>query len=99
MDEAATGGGGRQSGWASSAVRQERRDQARAVRAHKLRCGALPAPSQAELDQLVADFLARRGGVTRCLTVCVLPVQNGDGPRGRQSEAPGLLNGGPEPSP
>jgi len=53
------------------------------VRAHKLRCGALPAPSQAELDQLVADFLARRFGVTRCPTVCVLPVQNGDGPHGR----------------
>jgi hypothetical protein len=64
-------------------VRQERRDQARAVRAHKLRCGALPAPSQAELDQLVADFLARRGGVTRCPTVY------GDGPHGRAARCRG----------
>jgi hypothetical protein len=119
MDETANGGGEgggaggrRPSGWASSAARQERRDRARAAWAHKLRCAALPAPSQAERDRLVADFLARGRAVVRCPTACVLPVQNGDGPGGRSgtpatraaaAAEPGGASGpgdrGPEPDP
>ena len=96
MDRMARGDG---QGWNSAAARRERSDHARAIRARKARCLALPPPSEAELARMIADIPPRGGGVTRCPPVCVLPVQNGDGPRGRQGEAPGLLNGGPEPSP
>jgi hypothetical protein len=66
--------------WNSSAARRMRSEHGQAMRARKMRCLTLPAPTEAELDRMVAAFLARRGGVTRCPTVCVLPVQNGDGP-------------------
>jgi hypothetical protein len=79
MDEAIKGDG-RASSWNSRAARQMRSEQGQALRAHKMRCLTLPAPSEAELDRMVAEFLARGGGVTRCPTVCVAPVQNGDGP-------------------
>ena len=35
-------------------------------RAHKLRCRSLPPVSPNEAKRLVEEFLAKRGGVTRC---------------------------------
>jgi hypothetical protein len=35
-------------------------------RAHKQRCGSLPPLSPNEAKRLVEEFLAKRGGVTRC---------------------------------
>jgi hypothetical protein len=109
MDGTAKGGVGA-APWNSRAARQARSDHAMAMRARKTRCLALPAPSAAELERMVADFLARGGGVTRCPTVSIVPVQNGDGPHGRpgavvapaatgRGETSGPVDRGPEPDP
>jgi hypothetical protein len=100
MDGTAKGGVGAPP-WNSRAARQARSDHAMAMRARKTRCLALPAPSAAELERMVADFLARGGGVTRCPTVSIVPVQNGDGPGGRPAAdpppPPAAGEGGDEP--
>ncbi len=43
--------------------------------AHKQRCRALPPVTSNEAEQLVAQFLAKRGSVTRCPPAYVAPVQ------------------------
>ena len=46
---------------------------------HKRRCSALPPPSEAELEAMVAAFRARGGDVTACPDAYALPIQNGAG--------------------
>ena len=46
---------------------------------HKRRCSALPPPSEAELEAMVAAFRARGGEVTACPDAYALPIQNGAG--------------------
>lgn len=43
--------------------------------AHKERCRRLPPVSAAEADSLVNQFLASRGGVTRCPPAYAAPVR------------------------
>lgn len=42
---------------------------------HKLRCRQLPPVSVQEADSLVAQLLARSGGVTRCPPAYAAPVR------------------------
>ena len=49
-------------------------DAADRIRAHKARCRQLPASTPREDERLVAQFLARRGGVTQCPAAYVAPV-------------------------
>ena len=51
------------------------RDAADRIRAHKARCRQLPASTPSEDERLVAQFLAKRGGVTQCPVAYVAPVR------------------------
>ena len=63
----------------AAASAQARRSELGIILAHKARCRGLPRPGAQEVSAMVAEFAARGGRVTECPTVCVLPVQNGDG--------------------
>lgn len=45
------------------------------IRAHKKRCRTLPASTPREEELLVAQFLAKRGGVTQCPPAYLAPVR------------------------
>ena len=45
------------------------------IRAHAERCSSLPALRPGEAERLVADYAAQRGGITRCPTVFLIPLQ------------------------
>jgi hypothetical protein len=46
---------------------------------HKRRCGALPRPTEADVQAMVAAFTAAGGKVTTCAPAFAGPVQNGAG--------------------
>jgi hypothetical protein len=45
------------------------------IRAHVQRCSSLPPLKPGEAERLVAEYAAKRGGIRRCPTVFLLPVQ------------------------
>ena len=60
-------------GWADTQVGG--REAADRIRAHKARCRQLPASTPREDERLVAQFLAKRGGVTQCPAAYAAPVR------------------------
>ncbi len=46
---------------------------------HKRRCAALPRPTDADVQAMVAAFTAQGGKVTTCAPAFAGPVQNGAG--------------------
>lgn len=47
----------------------------RRIRAHAQRCRSLPPLQPGEAERLVAEYAARRGGITRCPTAYLIPIQ------------------------
>ena len=47
----------------------------RRMRAHAQRCQALPPLQPGEAERLVAEYAARRGGITRCPPAYLIPIQ------------------------
>jgi hypothetical protein len=45
------------------------------MRAHAQRCQALPPLRPGEAERLVAEYAARRGGVTKCPAAFLIPIQ------------------------
>ncbi|MBV9757151.1 MAG: hypothetical protein JO047_08865 [Alphaproteobacteria bacterium] len=45
------------------------------MRAHAQRCQALPPLQPGEAERLVAEYAARHGGVTKCPTAYLTPIQ------------------------
>ena len=67
---------------AQSRAQVERRRNDNRVRemiSHKRRCSALPPPTTAQIEAMLAEYRARGGEVTACPDAYALPVQNGAG--------------------
>lgn len=47
----------------------------RRMREHVRRCQSLPPLRPGEAERLVAEYAARRGGVTQCPAAYLIPVQ------------------------
>lgn len=61
------------SDWASAQYKQTRLR----IDEHAKRCHGLPPLKPGEVDKLIAEFFAKRGGPTKCPTAYLVPLQHG----------------------